>query len=170
MFACLAAITASAAAEDAKTVAAATYSAIDHGFLNRNVKAIDAAMRPRLAPGFKAVVAGRDVTYSTLLDNFRGMFTALPTISGSITKIQSCNVNGAVAKMQVFSTLIAFGNGPDHKRHRFDLTNTSEDVWKKLSGKWKLESSTTIGETQKVDGKPVSFNPGPAPAARRSNS
>ena len=123
--------------------------------MKRDLNAMKAVMGPRVTPDFKAIVGGHSVTYAYLLDNFRGMFKAFSRISKSTTKIQSLVPNGNAATLKVFSSLVAFGSGPDKKTHRFDLTNTSEDVWKKVGGKWKLSTSTTLAETRSLDGKVI---------------
>lgn len=153
VFVCLVVLAAAATAEDVNAVAKATYRAVDLAFVKRDAKAADAAMRPRVAANFKAIVGGRDVTYDNLLANFRGMFAALTRISNSTTKILSSKSNGSSATMRVFDAMTAYSKGRDGKMHRYDLTNTSEDVWKKLGGKWKLATSTTLSESRKVDGK-----------------
>ena len=151
---CLVALVAVAGAEDVKPVIKAYYAALDRAFVNRDIKAADATMRPRITSDFKAIAGGRTVSYQALLENFKGIFAAFPKISSSTSKVLSCVPSGNSAVVRVFSSLTASAKGPGARMHRFDLTNTSEDVWHKVGGKWKCATSTTLSETEKLDGKP----------------
>lgn len=150
---CLALLAATAAAEDLKTVAKTEYAAVDHSFVKRDIKATEAAMRPRITSDFRAVVGGRSVTYEAVLSNFRGMFAAFARIESANTKIQKIQIRGDSGTLTVLSTLTAYAKGHDGKMHRFDLSNTSADVWKRVKGAWKCATTTTISESMKMDGK-----------------
>ncbi|MHB8636197.1 MAG: nuclear transport factor 2 family protein [Fimbriimonadaceae bacterium] len=144
-----------AGAEDVRAVAKATYSAVDRAFVARDIKAVDAAMRPRTTTDFKMISGGESLNYSGAMANFRNVFVVFGKISSSTTKIVSCKQHGASATIRVLGTLAATVKGPDGKVHRVNLVNTSEDVWKRVGGKWKCASSTTIKESTMLDGKLV---------------
>jgi len=148
-------LAAAAAAEDVKSVTKATYAGIDRAFEKRDIKAVEAVFGPRVTTDFRAIVGGHGVTYQQLLDNFRGMFYAFPKIAKSKTAVQSLKTNGKTATLRVFSSLTAYAQSKDRKNHHIELTNTSEDVWKLVGGKWKMATSTTLSESRMLDGKPI---------------
>ncbi|MHB8635499.1 MAG: nuclear transport factor 2 family protein [Fimbriimonadaceae bacterium] len=125
---------------------------------HKDARAVDAAFRPCVTPGFKSIQDGNSMTYAQWITQLKQSLTSVGRVNSVRAKLLSCKEHGKSGITTNYTAMKATFAGKGNKTHVIVITSKSKDVWVKVGGNWKMSSTTQISQSLTMDGKP--FNPG----------
>lgn len=127
----------------------ANYEAISKDF---KVKKFN-AMGSYLAPNFVTILPGGKTVKKS--DVMNGMKSERETISHVTWKrtITKLTVEKGIAKVEVTGDMKGEVKGPQGKLEKVELKAVSNDVWKKMNGRWLITTAYYKSSTMIVNGK-----------------
>lgn len=129
------------------------------GFLkNKDIDGFEKYARPRVTDDFKHVENGQSMTFDEMIAQMRAGIGSTGKVTMVTTKILEFKTKGDICYVLTRHAMVATTPpDPKNKTHKMGFTGTSNDVYKKIGGKWKMASMTWLKQTMTMDGKP--FDP-----------
>lgn len=154
----LAVLTVSAFADSVKADIEAANAKVCKLLKAKDIDGFAKFARPWITADFKHVENGKSMTFDQMITEMKNGMGQLGKIRSVSTKIIKFKKTATMAYVTTQHSMMGeTAPGPDKKVHVMGFVGTSEDVYRKEGGKWKMASMTWGKQTMTMDGKP--FDP-----------